>query len=118
MQSQRTLEEILQSTSDNLFPADLGDALVEIDSVGCDGDTPLHVLIWRDDTEGALILIENGALINACGDMGETPLHIAIHKKNKNIIDALITKNARTDIFSEFGQTALDKAKKNCIKIN
>jgi hypothetical protein len=27
--------------------------------VDCDGETPLHVLIWRGDAEGALLLIEN-----------------------------------------------------------
>ena len=74
----RTLNEVLRSKSDNLFPAELGEAPVYIDSTDCDGDTPLHVLIWRGDTDGALLLIKHGAPINAIGDMGETPLHIAI----------------------------------------
>ena len=106
----RTLSEVLKSTSDCLFPADLGEATVYIDSTDCDGDTPLHVLIWRGDTTGALLLIENGAPINAVGDMGETPLHAAISMKDMKVIDALIKAGARTDIVSEFGKTAIEKA--------
>lgn len=106
----RTLNEVLQSTSDNLFPAELGEATVYIDSIDCDGDTPLHVLIWRGDTDGALLLIGHGAPINAVGDMGETPLHVAIRKHNMKVIDTLVKSGARTDIVSEFGKTALEEA--------
>jgi ankyrin repeat protein len=106
----QTLKEVLQSTSDCLFPAELGKAEVHIDSTGCDGDTPLHVLIWRGDTAGALLLIENGAPIDVAGDMGETPLHAAISKKDRKVINALIKAGAKTDIVSEFGKTALERA--------
>ena len=108
---QRTLNEVLKSTSDSLFPAELGKAEVRIDSADCDGETPLHVLIWRGDVEGALLLIENGANIDAIGDMGETPLHVAISKNEKRVIDALLEVGARTDIVSEFGQTQAEKAR-------
>lgn len=108
---QRSLCEVLQSTSDCLFPADMGERIVSIDSTDCDGDTPLHVLIWRGDKEGALLLIQHGADVNAAGDMGETPLHIAISKKNLPLIEAMIKAGARLDIVSEFGQTARSRAK-------
>ncbi|MEJ2158453.1 MAG: ankyrin repeat domain-containing protein [Desulfobacteraceae bacterium] len=116
--SNRQLEEILQSTSDTLFPADLGEAKVKIDSVGMDGDTALHVLIWRKDTKGALKLIENGAPLNAAGDMGETPLHLAILKNDIEVIKALLKAGARTDIISEFGKTAHDRAKEQGIDLS
>ncbi len=106
----QTLYEVLQSTSECIYPAELGEAMVHIDSTDCDGDTPLHVLIWRRDTAGALLLIENGAPIDAAGDMGETPLHTAISKKDMKVIDALIKAGARTDIVSEFGKTAVERA--------
>jgi ankyrin repeat protein len=106
----RTLSEVLQSTSDCLFPAEMGGAKVNIDSTGYDGDTPLHVLIWRGDTDGALLLIENGAPIDAVGEMGETPLHAAISMQNMSVVEALIRSGARIDIVSEFGKTALDCA--------
>lgn len=115
--SKRTLEEILQSTSDTLFPAELGEAQVEIDSTGCDEDTPLHVLIWRNDTESAIALITNGAPINAVGDMGETPLHIALRKENKAIIKALLNAGAKVNILSEFGKTSIDIVKAKNIQL-
>ena len=97
--AQRTLNEVLKSTSDSLFPAGLGKAEVRIDSADCDGETPLHVLILRSDAEGALLLIENGANIDAIGDMGDRPLHVAISKNEKRVIDALLEAGARTDNF-------------------
>jgi hypothetical protein len=45
----RTRDEVLQSTSDVLFPAELGEKPVAIDSHNTDGDTPLHGVAWRDD---------------------------------------------------------------------
>src|ERR1700722_17830556 len=89
-----------------LYPAELGERTVTLDSVDCDGDTALHVLIWRRDTSGALLLIDRGANIDAIGDMGETPLHIALRKENLAVVRALIAAGARTDIVSEFNCTA------------
>ena len=108
--AEKPLKAVLQSTSDVLFPAELGEAEVHINSTDCDGDTPLHVLIRRNDTAGALMLIENGAPVNAAGDMGETPLHVAVSNKNMTVIDALIKRGARTDIVNEFSKTALERA--------
>ena len=109
--AQRTLNEVLKLTSDSLFPAELGKAEIRIDSADCDGETLLHVLIWRSDAEGALLLIENGANIKAIGDMGETPLHVAISRNEKRVIDALLESGARPDIVSEFGQTQAEKVR-------
>ena len=102
----RTVEDVLQSTSECLYPAEMGERAVNFASADCDGDTALHVLIWRSDTSGALLLIENGANVNAIGDMGETPLHVAIRKDNRALIRALMAAGAETDIVSEFGSTA------------
>lgn len=99
------LAQVLQSTSDVLFPADAGEAKVDLYSVGLEGDTPLHVLLWRDDTEGALLLIAHGAPLDAIGDMGETPLHIAAGRKNERVVRALVAAGANGEIVSEFGQT-------------
>jgi len=110
MTSLRTLKEVLQSTSDALFPEKLGDKKVKIDSVNCDGDTPLHVLIWRNNTEGALLLIKNGADVNAVGEMGETPLHVAISQGNKRLVKALLSAGAKKDVISEFGKTPAGRA--------
>lgn len=107
----RTVEEILQSTSDSLFPAELGRRRVAIDSRDCDGDTPLHVLLWRKDFGGAKDLIEAGADPNAIGDMGETPLHVAIRQEVPDIVDLLLAAGADPNIVSEFGETPRSMAK-------
>lgn len=105
----RTLDEILQSTSDVLFPQDMGRRRVSIDSRDCDGNTPLHVLIGRGDRSGALALIEAGAAVNARGDMSLTPLHIAVSVGMADLIEALIVAGADPDLKSEFGTSPRDE---------
>lgn len=50
----RTLHDVLQSTSSALFPAALGAEPVRVDSTDVDGDTPLHVILRRDDKKAGL----------------------------------------------------------------
>ena len=100
---------LLQSLADVMFPAEPGTP-VRIDSVGYDGDTPLHVVAWRNDLEAVRLLIGAGANVNATGEMNETPLHIAVGKGNVHMVRALLEAGARTDIRSEFGVTASDRA--------
>ena len=107
----RTLEEVLQSTSETLFPAGMGKQEVKIDSVDSDGDTALHVIAGRNDSFGVEILIAAGAKIDAIGDMGETPLHSALRHNALKSIEALLFNQARTDIKSEFGANAREIAK-------
>lgn len=118
MDFDRSLEQVLQSVSDVLFPAESGQATVSLDSVGYDGDSPLHVLIWRNDTDGALQLIENKADVNAKGEMDETPLHAALHQGNMRVVSALLEFGARKDLASEFGETADQLAKDKGIDLN
>ena len=110
MSESRSLEDVLRSTSDVLFPEEIGERPVAIDSVGIDGDTPLHVMAWRSDAEGAKLLVEAGADVNAVGDMGETSLHVAVGKSNTEITDLLLRAGANPDIRSEFGSTAKERA--------
>jgi len=105
-----SLEQILQSTSDTLFPDKLGTQPVKIDSMDCEGDTPLHVLVLRGDRYAVELLIEKGASIDSIGDMGETPLHIALRGEDLWITELLLKANASTTIRSEFGKTARELA--------
>ncbi len=107
-----TLEEILASTSDALFPADLGKRAVSLSSQDCDGDTPLHVMVWRKDAYAVKVLVDAGANIDAPGDMGETPLHIAVSQKCPEVIQILLDAGAKTNIRSEFNVTAAERAAK------
>jgi ankyrin repeat protein len=106
----RTLDDLLQSTSDVLFPAELGARSIGVTSANGDGDTPLHVMAWRKDPEAMALLISAGAEVNAVGDMGETPLHVAIAQRDEASIRMLLDAGARIDIRSEFDETPLEKA--------
>jgi ankyrin repeat protein len=104
------VNDILQSTSDVLFPEDSGDRPVAVDSVGACGDTPLHVMAWRNDVEGAKLLLDAGANVDVVGDMGETPLHVAVGQGNRELVLLFLQAGANCDIRSEFGTTAKEEA--------
>jgi ankyrin repeat protein len=106
-----TLEEILAATSDVLYPQDLGERKVQVDSADCNGDTPLHVMVWRNDRYAVNLLIEAGANVDALGDMGETPLHVAVGQGDLPIIESILKAGAKIDIRSEFNKTAAERAK-------
>ena len=112
-----TVEQILKSISDVMFPADMGERIVEVNSVGYDGDTPLHVLAWRKDTVGIKALIGAGAEVNVLGEMDETPLHIAVSNESSEIIGLLLSAGADVNIRCEFGDTPLERARKKGKKI-
>ena len=95
-----------------LFPAELGKRRVEIGSKGVDGDTPLHVMAWRNDLFGAELLIDSGADVNAVGDMGETPLHVAVRQKNERLVERMLRAGADPNVRSEFNETAAEAAAK------
>lgn len=111
--TRETLEELLQSTSFDLFPDHDGEAKVEIHSKSSHGHTPLHVLLERGNHYACRVLIEAGADINAIGLHGETPLHVAIWEGDQKMIDLLMKAGARLDIRNEKGETAIESAKNN-----
>jgi len=110
MRAWTTIDDLLQSISVALFPADEGRRRVAIDSRDCDGDTPLHVLVWRKNIGGAKALIEAGADVNAVGDMGETPLHVAVRQLLPDVVESLLVAGADPDLRSEFGSTPREMA--------
>ena len=107
----RTLDEILQATSDALFPADMGRRVVTPDSVASDGDTPLHVMARRRDVHAVRLLLAAGARANAAGDMGETPLHVAISVNAPAIAELLLAHGADPDRRCGFGDTPRERAR-------
>jgi ankyrin repeat protein len=98
-----TLDQLLASVSDVMFPDQMGHAIVTINGHGYDGDTALHVFAWRSDTASAKILLEAGADPNARGEMEETPLHVAIRDHNAELVSLLIHFGADPDLRGEFG---------------
>ena len=112
MKPRRTLEDLLASVSEVLYPAELGRMPIAVNSTDPDGDTPMHVMAWRKDFYGVRTLVEAGADINAVGDMGQTPLHVAVSQSSPEIAAFLLEQRARTDIVSEFGETSEQQAMK------
>ena len=117
MKSDRTIEDILKSTSSVLFPEEFGNRKVELDTRDCDGDTPLHVMAGRNDRVAVEMLIEAGADINALGDMGETPLHVATRRESLLSMEALLFSGAKTNIKNEFGENVQEAVKRKGGKI-
>ncbi len=109
--TRETLEQILASCSDTLFPAELGEAPVEVNSRDVEGDTPLHVMLQRGNDHGVKLLIEAGADVNAVGDMSETPLHLALKQENLAAVEALLAAGAKTTPMSEFDESPSDIAR-------
>lgn len=107
----RTAEEVLASISHILYPEELGGKRLTVKSVGADGDTPLHVVAWRKDIEGARLLLAAGADVNAKGDMSETPLHVAIRQKSIELTKMFLAAGADPNIRGEFGKTPKEAAK-------
>src|SRR5687768_9992437 len=105
-----SVEDVLACTSDVLFPAGLGEQRLTVASRASDGDTPLHVVAWRNDVQAAKLLLSAGADVNAGGDMGYTPLHVAVARGNVAMAELLLAAGARADLLSELGGTARDEA--------
>lgn len=108
--TKRSLEELLQSLAGDPFPEDEEPGSVTMESTNGEGDTPLHIYLWRGDNAAAQALVAHGANVNAIGDMGETPLHVAARTADAETLAILLVAKARTDIVSEFGQTPLQVA--------
>jgi uncharacterized protein len=106
----RTLNEILAGVSEDLFPDESGHGPITIATRSPEGDTPLHVVAWQKDVEGAKVLVAAGADINSVGDMGYTPLHVAVSQNDLSLVKLLLDAGARADLSSEFGKTAREVA--------
>ena len=113
----QSLESILASVSDVLYPDKMGTAKVAVDSVDCVGDTPLHVLAGRPNVYGAGLLLEEGADPNAVGDMGETPLHRAVSAGSEDMVRLLLRYDADSSVSCEFGDTPKDRAQARSKKL-
>lgn len=105
-----TLHDVLQSVSATLFPADKGNARVEVSSRDEDGDTPLHVVVWRKDEVATRLLLDAGADPNAIGDIGETPLHVAVRAREIEITRLLLLGGANPNLRCQFGDSPAERA--------
>lgn len=80
------------------------------------GDTALHLAVWQRRMDYVKVLVENGADVNAIGDLGFTPLHLAASRDDVEIATFLIESGASTETRNELGSTPLEEAKSKEMK--
>ena len=79
---------------------------LEINSVGREQESVLHMICRRDATQEAKLLILHGANVNAQTDIGTTPLHTAAISCNIELARSLLQHGAFPDTQDGFGNTA------------
>ncbi len=90
----------------------LGVQLVEVNSKGIFGNTPLAVVITWGDVEAVSRLLDAGADVNAKNEDGYTALHQAVLFDHLDVVDRLLEANASGLIRNDQGHTPLDLAKR------
>lgn len=73
-------------------------------------DTPLHVAAVWGDVRAVAMLLENGAEVNALGDMSCTPIYNAIQFDHWRCAKMMLKAGARFDDENELGETARERA--------
>ena len=81
----------------------------DVDAKDMNGWTPLHHAALNGQKETAVILIGEGADVNA-GDKIITPLHYAAQYGDKEIVELLVAKGANVNAKNKRGLTPLQDA--------
>ena len=81
-----------------------------IDSRDYDGNTGLHIVLARRDTDWTAFLLTKGANPNIAGKNGERPLIIAARVGFDDAVDWLLEAGAKVDEDNRSGETALTVA--------
>jgi ankyrin repeat protein len=79
----------------------------DVNAAEADGTTALHWVCYRDDAEGAGLLIRAGANVNAATDLGVTPLWTASQNGNAVIVRKLLESGANPNAALLAGETPL-----------
>src|SRR5215469_4252766 len=104
-----TLNEFLKSASEVMFPH-RRPRVIDVNAKASDGDTPLHVAAIRGDREGARLLVEAGANVDALGDMSCTPLYYAVSHRHPEVARLLLEYGADPHLLNELGSSAMLRA--------
>jgi ankyrin repeat protein len=108
-----TLDELLKSYADGNTTTFFEFDVVEINSVGVEDRTPLHVACTRDAVRDVEMLLGGGANVNA-QSFGGTPLDTAVANRNLVIIRLLLAAGADPDIPAPLdGKSPLDRARED-----
>ena len=103
-----TLDEVLDDARcSGDFP---GQEIIEVNSRGMSGLTPLHFMAILGDCAGGQLIISAGASLNASDDTGDTPLHKATRIGHQAFVTLLLRNGALPSVTNAAGQTAGDIA--------
>jgi ankyrin repeat protein len=76
-----------------------------VNSVGREGETPLHMACLRGAVDDVRLLIVAGADVNARTDIGATPAHRAVGGQNAEILRLLLEAGADPAASTMYGST-------------
>jgi ankyrin repeat protein len=84
--------------------------VLEVNSVGRELETPLHMACGRNAIEDVRLLLAAGANVNAQTDIGMTPLMIAALENSPQLVRMLLEAGADASLRSIYGNSALSLA--------
>ncbi len=85
----------------------------DVNFVGPDGKTPLHIASWNGNTEIVKLLVAKGANVNAVDNEGWTPLHRASRNGHTEIVKLLLAAGANVNAVDEDEYTPLHPASRH-----
>lgn len=99
-----TLSQLLQRYVDDDTYSFEGISLLEVNSIGRELETPLHMAVTRGAVNDVRLLLSGGADVNARTDVNMTPLHRAVLGRHVEIVSLLLAAGASVQSIC-FGQT-------------
>lgn len=75
------------------------------------GDMPVHIAAINGNLRAIVLLLEEGAELNARGEGGMTPLHYAVQMEQVEAIKLLLEHGADHTITDDFGDTPASTAR-------
>uniref|UniRef100_A0A1A9VK18 ANK_REP_REGION domain-containing protein n=1 Tax=Glossina austeni TaxID=7395 RepID=A0A1A9VK18_GLOAU len=102
------VETLLQELLKRLLD-DLPSIGANVNIVGEDGKTPLHLAVLLNKTEMVKILIDYSKNVNIVDEDGKTPLHLAAANDHKEVVEVLLkAEGINVNAVDEDGKTPLD----------
>lgn len=75
------------------------------------GDMPLHIAAINGNLRAIVLLLEEGAELNARGEGGMTPLHYAVQMEQVEAVKLLLEYDADHTMTDDFGDTPASTAR-------
>jgi ankyrin repeat protein len=108
-----TAADVLRRYKEEDQPEFSGLPLDGVNQVGNFGNYPIHVAATRGAVDELKALIDGGADVNAVGEKRMTPLHEAVGQEHLDAAHLLLASGARLTDKNEWGETALDIARRH-----